>query len=300
VLAQSGVTGPVALVSAGWRHDEPRDEPLREAVGLPVHNLGLYAAFRVLEREASDLVSAYTLKQSTLRRIKERYRTAIVPALTAARELYARRRDGDCPWFQQAIRNLQTIDAIFLAESDRLHVEFDEQARPFGHRRVRAEVDRIREKLADCDAVLLAGGHVGVLRNRLAFFGFDRWLADRKVFAWSAGAMALTDRVVLFHDHTAHGVGLAEVLDRGLALVPNVVFLPHARERLALGDVENVAILARRFAPCRAIGLQNGAVLTGPGLASTGARDAALLLAPDGTLAPLPDSSPQEAHALAP
>jgi len=269
-------------------------------VGLPVHNLALYAAFRVLEREASDLVSAYTLKQSMLRRVKERYRTAIVPALTAARDLYARRRDGECPWFQQAIRNLQAIDAIFLAESDRLHVDFDEQARPAGHRRVRAELDRIQGVLDGCAAVLLAGGHVGVLRNRLAFFGFEQFLPGRVVFAWSAGAMALTERVVLFHDHTAHGVGLAEVLDRGLGLVPGVVFLPHARERLALSDIENVAILARRFAPARAIGLQNGALLTGPGLTSAGDRDAALLLGADGTLAPLPDSPPEEAHALAP
>ncbi|MDP2317408.1 MAG: hypothetical protein Q8P41_31275 [Pseudomonadota bacterium] len=295
VLARAGVKGPVALISAGWRHDEPRDEPLREAMGATIHNLGLYAAFRVLEREASDLVSTYTLKQSALRRVKERYRMAIVPALAGCRELYARRRDLDCPWFQQAVRNIQAVDALFLAESDRLHHEYDEQARPFRHRRVRIELDRLQARLNACDAVLIAGGHVGVLRNRLAFFGFDEWLRHRKVFAWSAGAMALTDRVVLFHDHTAYGVGLAEILDRGLGLLPGVVFLPHARERLDLADNENVAILAHRFAPAKAIGLQNGALLTGPQLTSEGTRDAAMHLGLDGTLMPV-----SEVHALAP
>ncbi|MES2641611.1 MAG: hypothetical protein V4850_19120 [Myxococcota bacterium] len=298
MLADAGVRGPIALVSAGWRHDEARDEPLREAVGVPVQNLGLYASFRLLEREASDLVSTYTLKQSSLRRIKERYRMAIVPALAGCRELWARRRDADCPWFQQAILHLQTIDKLFLGESDRLHREYDEQARPFAHRRVRAELDRLRKALDDCHAVLIAGGHVGVLRNRLAFFGFDEWLRNRRVFAWSAGAMALTDRVVLFHDHTTYGVGLAEILDRGLGLVPGVVFLPHARERLALDDVENVAILSKRFGPSIAIGLQNGALLRdvgANGFINSGTPDAAMRLGPDGVLAPL-----TEAHAAAP
>lgn len=273
-----------------------------------MQNLGLYAAFRVLEREASDLVSMYTLKQSTLRRIKERYRMAIVPALAGCRELWARRRDATCPWFQQSIRNLQAVDDLFLVESDRLHREYDEQARPFAHRRVRAELDRLRALLDGCSSVLIAGGHVGVLRNRLAFFGFEEWLRNRRIFAWSAGAMVLTERVVLFHDHTTYGIGLAEILDRGLGLLPGVVFLPHARERLALDDVENVAILAQRFAPAQAIGLQNGALLT-PTTAdgtsvtftSSGVPEAAMRLGLDGALTPLPArTSTAEAHALAP
>lgn len=286
-ITHLGIRGPVALVSAGWRHDEPRDEPLREALGIEVRNLGLYAAFRVLEREVPDLLSAYTLKQAMLRRVKERYRAAIVPALAGCRELYTRRRDPSCPWFQQAVRNIQAIDAIFLAEADRLHADFDRETRPREHPRVRAELDRIGAALDGTQAVLLAGGHVGVLRNRLSFFGFGDWLRGRAVIAWSAGAMALTERVVLFHDHTTYGVGLAELLDRGLGLCPGVVFLPHARTRLDLADVENVAILARRLAPAIAVGLQNGATLSGPRLVSTGAPDAAFTLGVDGALTPV-------------
>ena len=41
-----------------------------------------------------------------------------------------------------------------------------------------------------------------------------------RVVAWSAGAMVLTERVVLFHDDPPHGAGIAEVLDVGLGLVP--------------------------------------------------------------------------------
>ena len=136
-----------------------------------------------------------------------------------------------------------------------------------------------------------------MLRNRLEFFGAADWITTRPVIAWSAGAMALSERVILFHDRTTYGVGLAEVLDRGLGLLPGVVFLPHAHQRLALEDVENVAILAHRFAPRTTIGLENGAVLhfTGTTIQSVGAPDAALVLGRDGTLVPL-----LEAHAVAP
>jgi hypothetical protein len=282
VLAELGVRGPVALISAGWRHDELRDEPVRESVGNEVQNVGIYAGFRLIEREAAELATLYAQKQSALRRVKERYRAAIVPALAACRELYARTHDVGCPWFRQAIVNFQRIDQIFLEESDRLHYRFDAEVQPRRHPLVHAEMERIRGVLEGTDAVLIAGGHVGVLRNRLAFFGMADLLADRRIVAWSAGAMALADRVVLFHDHTTWGVGLAEVLDRGLGLMPGIVFLPHAQERLALEQKENVLIFARRFAPARCVGLQNGAVLR-PGFLNVGQHDAAFLLATDGS-----------------
>jgi hypothetical protein len=94
--------------------------------------------------------------------------------------------------------------------------------------------------------------------------------------------------VLLFHDQTTFGVGIAEMLDHGLGLLPGLVFLPHARERLDLGATRNVAILARRLAPARAIGLQNGAVLErGVSPRVEGRADTAFELGIDGVLHPL-------------
>ena len=47
------------------------------------------------------------------------------------------------------------------------------------------------------------------------------------VIAWSAGAMALADRIVLFHDRSPHGPGHPEVYGSGLSVVRDVVLLPH-------------------------------------------------------------------------
>ena len=49
-------------------------------------------------------------------------------------------------------------------------------------------------------ALAIAGGHVGVLLRCLKLFGVSP-PAELPVVAWSAGAMALTDRVVLYNDH---------------------------------------------------------------------------------------------------
>lgn len=287
VLDELGIRGPLALISAGWRHDEARDEAMREAVDRPIHNLRLYAAFRKLERDSRELVAGYTRKQEELRHIKEHYRQAIVPAMRACQALYHGRRDPSCPWFQRAVQNLQDIDDIFLAEVDRLHQRFEVAAAPKDHPLVRGLTDEMRRLIDQSEAVLLAGGHVGVLRNRLAFFGVGDWLDGKRVIAWSAGAMALTERVLLYHDHTNWGVGIAELLDRGLGLVPGVVFLPHAQSRLDLEDEENVAILARRLRPRRAIGLHNGARLVGPDLVSVGAPGTAVELGDDGHIVTL-------------
>ena len=48
--------------------------------------------------------------------------------------------------------------------------------------------------------------------------------------------MALTERVVLFHDFVPHGVAQTEVYGTGIGVVPGVVALPHARRRLQVGD----------------------------------------------------------------
>lgn len=227
-------------------------------MGEPVRNLRLYGAFRDIERAAPDLVASHARKQAALKAVKVVYREAIVAALAGVQKVWASRRDRGCPWFQQAIRHLQQVDTLFLAEADRLHEQFAETERPLSHPAVQEVRASILDTLAGCRALLIAGGHVGVLRNRMSFFGLDQALREKPIIAWSGGAMVLAERILLYHDHTAHGVGLAEYLDRGFGLVPGVVFLPHAEQRLDLARAESVGILAARLSPLRGIALENG------------------------------------------
>jgi hypothetical protein len=90
------------------------------------------------------------------------------------------------------------------------------------------------------------------------------------VIAWSAGAMALADRIVLFHDRSPLGPGHSEVYGSGLSVVRDVVLLPHARARLLLDDTPRMAVFAQRFAPARCLPLEAGTRVALSGDGSSG------------------------------
>ena len=141
--------------------------------------------------------------------------------------------------------------------------------------------EALRRILQQSAALVVAGGHVGVLVQLLHLFHVAPHLPPT-VVAWSAGAMALTDRVVLFHDLAAQGAAHDEVYDEGLGLVPAAVLLPHARRRLRTDDPLRMAVLARRFAPARCVVLDDGVRLD---LAADGSLPAgARVVRSDGSL----------------
>jgi hypothetical protein len=120
----------------------------------------------------------------------------------------------------------------------------------------------VAERLGGSAALVIAGGHVGVLADVLHLFNvaaaLDRALDAAPVIAWSAGALALTDRIVLFGDRSARGPGHAEVYGSGLSILRDVVLLPHARARMLLDDTPRMAAFARRFAPASCVVLEAG------------------------------------------
>jgi len=103
----------------------------------------------------------------------------------------------------------------------------------------------------------VAGGHVGVLNRVLHLFNVTPYLPGF-VIAWSAGAMALSDRIVLFHDRAPQGPSHAEVYDEGIGVLEGAVFLPHARRRLMVDDLTRMSTLATRFAPATCVVLDDG------------------------------------------
>ena len=122
-------------------------------------------------------------------------------------------------------------------------------------------VEELQAAIEPTQAIVIAGGHVAVLLNRLRLFGIAELAGRRPIVAWSAGAMALTDRVVLFHDDPPHGEAISEVLDAGLGLARDLVVLPEPRLRLHLDDRVRVGELAQRYAPAVCVAVDHGARL---------------------------------------
>lgn len=309
VLDELGIKGPVGVISAGWRHDEAQLDPLVHAVQRPVVHLPLYQWFDSITGEAQDIVTAWHSRQARVRAFKRAYAVELRAALDVQARLMAQAgRDRDIFETEVAYAHeaLRMIDSRSLKRLDELRAAFPRTLQPWAEGAPRRRHETARARLADTEALCIAGGHVAILLNRMLFFGIDELLrqylaSGRTVIAWSAGAMTLTERIVLFYDDPPEGTGDPEVLDRGLGLVPGTVLLPHARRRLRLEASARIARMASRLQPRRCYTLENRAALelVGGMLLDRGAPGTAHEILLDGTLVPCP-RSPGEAVTEAP
>jgi hypothetical protein len=157
----------------------------------------------------------------------------------------------------EAIGAVRDLDAAHLRRVGAVRGEFYEGLRPHDRPVIAEHRADVTGLLADAAAVAVAGGHVGVLADTLHLFNIGASLRS-PVIAWSAGAMALTDRIVLFNDRAPQGPGHPEIYGTGLSLLRNLVALPQASARLLLGETPRMAVFARRFAPARCVLLEPG------------------------------------------
>lgn len=263
-LTRWGIPGPIAVITAGWQEREAEDEELRECVGRRCVNLRLHTRSEEVYRQDTELFEAHRAKQDTQRQLQRLYRLRLGHALEAAHQvsqvsvpapLLEAERDA-------AIVALRLVDKQHFSRVQQVEQEFDATYRKVVRPAVERHYREVRAVLDQCYALLIAGGHVASLLNRMRLFQLDVLLASLSrplpIFAWSAGAMAMTKRVVLFHDNPPQGPGNAEILGPGLGLLPGVVVLPHANSRLRLDDTDRVSLFASRFKPDRCLALEDG------------------------------------------
>ena len=261
-VSKQFITGRVALITAGWQEREAEDEDLREHLApRETVNLSLYARAEEVFRDDPELREAHKERQEALRHRQDFYRIRVEQALEAERIIRRRPAPPDIAREQRqaSIDAIRELDAWHLANCARLHADFEKRWAPSRRPALVKHRREIASIVKGCAAVAIAGGHVAALINRLFLFGIAGVVREKTVFAWSAGAMAVTDRVVLFHDDPPQGPGASEVLDKGLGLVPQLVALPQPEQRLKLEDTNRVRIMAQRFAPAICLALPSGA-----------------------------------------
>jgi hypothetical protein len=261
VVRDLGIKGPVALVRAGYQDRESDDDASTTALGVRAVNLTLHARGDDVFRNATDFATAYGARQQRLRHMQGFYRTRLESTEDAAKKI-----------------SLRYVEPELLAQEEKVSVD---QYRYMDHdhiercQAVRAAFDRVwpghdvdliakhrkevRDLMAPCEALVIAGGHVASLLNRLQIFDVVAASGDKPIIAWSAGAMVLTERIVLFHDYPPYGSDIAQVLDAGFGLVPGYVVLPDARRRINLEARTGIQRFARRMAPATCVAMDQGA-----------------------------------------
>jgi hypothetical protein len=263
VLATLGIDGPIAAVTAGWQEREADDGELMSLLGGRGVNLRLHARWIAALEADPEYAAAEREHHVVLEQTQQLYLLRLDHAIRAAYEVL--QRAGQHPRTQEAaaedaIDIVKTIDAMHVRRVRELRQAFDSAWRPAERHTVSGHVEEIGRLLGQAACLVMAGGHVGELLWLLELFGVRDHLPGQ-VVAWSAGAMTLTDRIVLFHDRVAHGPAQAEVLDAGLGVLHDVVLLPHARRRLRTEDATRMMVLARRLAPAHCVVLDDGMAL---------------------------------------
>ncbi len=276
---------PVAAINAGWRERETDDGELRELLGGRIVNLALHSRWLDVHERDREYGHAEREHDATLDELRRLYLTQLDHALRAAYDV-AQGSEGRPRLRESALRDavevVRLVDQHHLARVRAAEAAFDAAWRPHERPVIAQHREEVRRLLGEAEALAIAGGHVGELARVLRQFDVKRHL-PRTLIGWSAGAMVMCDRIVLFHDFVPHGVAQTEVLGDGLGIVPGVVALPHARRRLRTNDPVRMSVLARRFSPARCLVLDDAVTvrLTGDGGLPADAR----LLGVDGTIA---------------
>lgn len=255
--------GRIATVTAGWQEREPEDEVLNSVLGGRTDNLRLYGRAETAAAADPELQQAHRSLQESLKLLRRAYNVRLSKLMDTWTALSVMRGDPAVldPERDAALESVRQLDASHIVRIGDLRAEFFEQWRPGERDAIVEQRGEIEKQLADASAVAIAGGHIAVLLNRLRIFGLDRMLEGTPLIAWSAGAMALADTVVLFHDRPPQGPGHAEAFDTGLGFVSGMVPLPDGSHRLALDDAARTGRLARRFAPALCVLLDDGSLL---------------------------------------
>ncbi len=258
-----GDGGPAAVVSAGWQDAEGDIKEVQEIAARPLIDLHLYQRAEDVLASEAGLQELYRERQNRLQELQRLYRLRLRQSMLAARRLL--RVDGDPAVVQHeqrhAIAQQRALDRHHLQRIAAIHKEFDTRVANERLPKLREHAKEIAHVFAGCQSVVITGGNVAVLLNRLRLFDVGSIIKTKHIVAWSAGAMALTDRVVLFHDNTPQGRRDAEVFEQGLGIVNDIVLLPDAKHRLDVSDKIHVALFCRRFAPTNCFTLNSGSLL---------------------------------------
>ena len=258
-----GIRGPIAAITAGWEEREDEDDELAAHLRGRAVNLRVFARVDVIYQRDPELHRALLRRYETIRKLRDLYRLRLDHALATVRELAETHAAPALlePEIEHALAVVRDLDRHYLGRVAEIHARFLRRWSPAERDLVARQREEVAAVLRNVEALCVAGGHVGVLLNRMRLLGLPELAGDLPIVAWSGGAMVLGERVVLFHDGPPQGAGNAEVFEPGLGAYRGVVPLPHARRRLRLDDPVRMALFARRFAPDRCVAMLAGSSL---------------------------------------
>jgi hypothetical protein len=221
-------------------------------------DLQLYARADQAFADDPPLHEAYRARQGRLKTAQELYRLRLDHSVMAARELLD--RIGDDAQIagarERAVAAVRQLDHEHRSELANVHAEFEAEWQPSRRPAVAHHMSAIAELIAASELVLIAGGHVAVLLNRLRLFGLGACCATGRSRLVGRCDVA-RGSVLLFHDGALHRPGAAELFEAGLELQDGAIVLVRGLAACARRSLEG-RLLAGRCAPASCYTLDEG------------------------------------------
>ena len=233
-------------------------------MGVAADNLRLHERSQDVFASDPALTAAYQARQELLRHLQSFYQIRLYETADAAHAISVRHVEPEllAQEWRVSVEQFRQLDLDHLERCRAIHAAFGDRwqlaTRP-AIARHRAELAKL---IDDAEVLVIAGGHVASLLNRMQLFDVLGLATGKPLVAWSAGAMCLTERVVLFHDFPPYGSDIAQVLDAGFGVVPGIVALPDAARRVRQDDRAGIGRFAQRMAPATCVAMDPGARLT--------------------------------------
>jgi peptidase E len=249
-MSMLGVTGPCAAITAGWQEREAEVDELNQVVGQQTSNLLLHERAEAVFREDTLFREAHRAHQEQLKALQDIYRNRLQDLQKSVGRMLTMSHKRPQLYqveINHAMDLIRQLDEHHYDRLAQLNQEFEQRWQPSERSDIQKHREELRDIIDPCDCIFISGGHVAVLLNRIRLFGLEDIMAQKAIVAWSAGAMILARRIILFHDSPPQGFGHAEVFEGGLNLIGNIIPLPHARTRLKLGDNQRISLFAKRF-----------------------------------------------------
>ena len=174
-------TGPLAVINAGWRHDEDDLNALARDLKRQLLHLPLYRWFDELGQREPELSGLHRERQKAIKAYKKVYRIQLRAAFdiwNRIRRLSSAHPGQYTQDEEDACASVRVADRRALERIAQIRDQFPEIKRPWEHPSTKPHQDAIDRKLNEAEALLITGGHVAILRNRLHFFGLNKSIMD--------------------------------------------------------------------------------------------------------------------------
>ena len=183
VARSLGLPGPgnqVATITAGWQEREPDDQELSTLLGARAVNLSLYRRWLDVQDRDPQYAAAERELAGTLAELQDLYLLRLDYALQA---VYAvQRRSGPAlggEALAEAVAAVRELDAAHLRRVDNVRGEFFQRLPPHDRPVIAGHRAAVAGILGEAGALVIAGGHVGVLAEVLHLFNVAAALGRR-------------------------------------------------------------------------------------------------------------------------